>query len=992
MTEAVFVGRSGEIARGQRAVDDASGARGGLLLFSGEAGIGKTRVADEIARIAAQRDARIAWGRCWEAGGAPPYWPWIQILRALGVEDDLFSGDDREVRFRQFDRAATRLKHVASDKLLVVVLDDLHTADVPSLLFLHFLARDLRSTRLLVLGTYRDAEARLAPEVFALLAKIAREGDAVPLPRLTRADVQEWIRARLPDADDAAAERVHRTTEGNALFVQELLRVRGTPAEGDLPDGLRAILDEHLERVSSDVRDVLTVASVLGRDLDGALVATLASLPITEVEARLRAAHEGGLLASIRGGQRLSFAHILVRERLYASLPPQRRAELHVALAEHLLSTGGDPATVAFHFVAGREAASADRAARALLAAARSAQSQIAFEDAARFAQVGLELLAGNSEGENDILACDLELVAGEALMTAGDSKPGQEACLRAADRAKRLSSPERQAKAALTYALDIVTGTRDGAMVSLLGDALAALPPDDSCIRAKVSARHAAARVPPRSRDEAYAVVSDARDAIAMADRVGDDDTILYTYKFGSSAMGYLIASDERSEHITRIMPLVEKLGRNVELLNLGGWWIAHLRERGALDRADDVLERMKRAVTELPQPHYRWRIPMLEAQKALFAGDFAEADRLGRAAIAMEGSPMAKIHYAMQRLSLALARDDIREIRREREEGVFEPFSFIPTHANPFLGWLDAVAGREDDARRRIEEAMQLLDHYPMLLMSGEATLVLGDRELAERMYPALREHAKAQVGFWSSHGSLFAGPTARVVGRLAALLGRTDEARAAFEESIRICERMHARPYLELSKKDLAALGSLPPQPVAARARHSVIAMDREGDVWRIAVEGRTIRVKDTKGLAYLADLVARPGEDLHVTQLAELSDPTTGDAGPVLDAKAKAAYKERVDHLRAEIEEANHFGDYMRVERAEDEIEAIARQIAAAVGLGGRDRKAASHIERARINVQRRLKDAIQRIAEHDAALGRYLSAAVKTGTYCSFTPF
>jgi non-specific serine/threonine protein kinase len=115
----------------------------------------------------------------------------------------------------------------------------------------------------------------------------------------------------------------------------------------------------------------------------------------------------------------------------------------------------------------------------------------------------------------------------------------------------------------------------------------------------------------------------------------------------------------------------------------------------------------------------------------------------------------------------------------------------------------------------------------------------------------------------------------------------------------------------------------------------------------------------------------------------------AEHVTGDAGPLLDAQAKAAYRGRLDDLRDELAEAERFADAPRARRAQEEIEAIAGQLAGAVGLGGRDRRAASDVERARINVQRRLKDAIDRIGAEDAALGRYLAAAVKTGIYCVY---
>jgi len=139
-----------------------------------------------------------------------------------------------------------------------------------------------------------------------------------------------------------------------------------------------------------------------------------------------------------------------------------------------------------------------------------------------------------------------------------------------------------------------------------------------------------------------------------------------------------------------------------------------------------------------------------------------------------------------------------------------------------------------------------------------------------------------------------------------------------------------------------------------------------------------------------MEYLDHLLRSPGRELYVLVLAG-ADEAPEDAGAVLDDRAKQAYRRRVEDLEDQPAEAERLGDRGRASRAREELEAVAEQLASAVGLGGRDRKAASNVERARVNVQRRLKDAIRRIAEHDAALGRYLDATVRTGTYCVYRP-
>jgi CheY-like chemotaxis protein len=176
-------------------------------------------------------------------------------------------------------------------------------------------------------------------------------------------------------------------------------------------------------------------------------------------------------------------------------------------------------------------------------------------------------------------------------------------------------------------------------------------------------------------------------------------------------------------------------------------------------------------------------------------------------------------------------------------------------------------------------------------------------------------------------------------------------------------------------------------------------------REGDFWMLSWGGEITRVKHSKGAHYLARLLERPHVEIHSLDLcAEVPESTPppkappgsrigalGDAGCVLDARAKQAYRERLSELREELQEANDFGDIGRSERARDEIDAITSEIASAVGLGGRDRKAASAAERARINVTRTIKSVVDRVSAWHRDLGAHLARSVRTGTYCSYSP-
>ncbi len=181
------------------------------------------------------------------------------------------------------------------------------------------------------------------------------------------------------------------------------------------------------------------------------------------------------------------------------------------------------------------------------------------------------------------------------------------------------------------------------------------------------------------------------------------------------------------------------------------------------------------------------------------------------------------------------------------------------------------------------------------------------------------------------------------------------------------------------------------------LALRGLGGTAIFRREGEFWTIAYEGAAFRLRDAKGLHYVARLLREPGRELHALDLVmssgdvDASPVPVGDAGAVLDAEAKAQYRARLEELEEELREAEQWHDAERAARAKDEREALAHELAAAIGLGGRDRKAASDAERARINVTRAVKAALDRVAEHSPALGRHFEATLRTGTFCAYLP-
>ena len=382
----VFVGRERELDLLARALDDALAGRGRLLLIGGEPGIGKSRLAEELAGRAREYGAEVLWGRCWEAGGAPPYWPWAQVLRAA-VRDrspdelraELGSGaaevgdlvpevrrelpdlpqrsdeaDPQQTRFRLFDSVSSFLQRASRARALMLVLDDLNWADKESLLLLEFVTRELSEARLLVVGTYRDVDLSRHHPLAQMLGELAgaRLFERVLLSGLSHDDVERFLAAACgfpPDPDLVSAVHVH--TEGNPFFVREVVQLLlnegaltsgalGTPERwgARIPDGVREAIGRRLERLSRSCNQTLTIAAAIGREFTLAqvaqLVGDLSEDQLLEVLEEALSAHIVEEPAGAAG--RYQFTHALIQATLLAELSRTRRARLHARIAEAL--------------------------------------------------------------------------------------------------------------------------------------------------------------------------------------------------------------------------------------------------------------------------------------------------------------------------------------------------------------------------------------------------------------------------------------------------------------------------------------------------------------------------------------------------------------------------------------------------------------------------------------------------------------------------------
>src|SRR5262245_6757968 len=433
----LFVGREHELAALASALEDALSGRGRLMLIGGEPGIGKSHLAEELAAIAANSRAEVLWGRCWEAGGAPPYWPWIQAIRTsvrdrspeqLGTElgagaaeiaelvpdvrqrlPDLGApaavDDPRQARFRLFDSIAEFLKGASRSRPLVLVLEDLNWADEDSLLLLEFVARELAESHMLVIGTYRDIEVSRRHRLSQTLGELARERlfERVLLRGFPHEDVERLIETTCAFFPDQALVRaVHAQTEGNPFFVNEVVRLLSD--EGALgpevhvmpdqwrvriPEGVREAIGKRLDRLSPPCNETLTVASAIGREFAfeqlALLVDDLSEDRLLEVLEEALGAHV--IEEPLGAPGRYQFTHALIQGTLADELSLTRRARLHARIAESLEELYRDEvethaAELAHHFGEAEAVLGADKLVRYSLIAGESALAAHAPEQA----------------------------------------------------------------------------------------------------------------------------------------------------------------------------------------------------------------------------------------------------------------------------------------------------------------------------------------------------------------------------------------------------------------------------------------------------------------------------------------------------------------------------------------------------------------------------------------------------------------------------------
>src|SRR3954451_10085113 len=685
-TRTQFVGRDRELDELLAALNDTRAGRGRAVLIGGEPGIGKSRLADELTVRAQSSNWLPLWGRAWEDAGAPPYWPWVQALRTLvrtldrdeivrcvgsGGADiaqmlpelrehlpDLpppTSADSETARFQLFDSTTSLLRRVATERPLLIILDDLHAADTPSILFLRFLATQLADMGLLVVGTYRDLELTPEHPLTLAISEMARQSATrlMMLGGLTSDAVSDYIRSAAEiEPDGLAVAAVWRETNGNPLFVGEavrLLQAEGKLTEvGDLtslrfavPSGVRAVISRRIGHLADDTSAALRVGAVIGPEFALDVLRRVLDVNSARAAAAMDEAVQAGLPVPVSTGVvRFRFSHDLVRETLYDAVPLYERAEMHRRIAETLEAIHGATsaqhlAELAFHYNQAAQLGADDQVStrdKAIVYARRAgdqAARALAYEEASQLYAMALAALAaGDTEDPRE--RTELLLALGDADARTGDLDRARGSFVEASRLAREIGSGELLARAALGYGGRHQMGRagKKTLLVPLLRDAMTSLGAGDERLRVRVQTRLAGAmRSDPTQRDECDRLSAE---AVALARDLDDADTL------GFALAGRFWATwwPENPEERQRLLDEIEKIAAAIG----DGEWISQaallrfmfLFESGRIDEASGQVDRLIEVVRRTRQPAQLWLEPVSRAELALFRGDFELAEEL--------------------------------------------------------------------------------------------------------------------------------------------------------------------------------------------------------------------------------------------------------------------------------------------------------------------------------------------------------------------------
>ena len=819
---APLLGRQDELRRLHVAAAAArSGAR--VVWVAGEAGTGKTRLAQAFAAALRDEGWRVAWGRCPEVDGAPPAWPWTEALGGLmeqapptaSVADRLRPlleqglGDASD-HFAVVRAASTYIAQLAAEAPLCIVLDDVHRADDRTLQIVRQAVADHAGRPVLVVATYRGSEAPATLEA-ASASLAAATVDRLDLRGLDEHGVGRLFAALgLPDVDAATVGALTERTGGNPLFVREIARLllaEGKDAAGfAVPPGIRDVLRQRLARLPEQARGVLRLAAVVGRDVGVDVLVQVADISEDEVLEGLEAGLLAGLLEEPADG-RVRFTHALVRDTLYDDLPRLRRSRLHARVLAGLREVAPhDVTALAHHAFASLTPSTAELASEYAATAAARAEVVTAYGEAAKLWRQAIAATEARP-------APDLRRV-GELLTRlvpaaayAGDSLGARAARSRALELAQGLGDDELELRVLTCWNAPVVWTTREMCLFDEpYNDALrAALEreqrPDVRCLLL-------GNLVLELDMEDFAELLATSAEALALARAVGDDELLC----FALGARHHAVANPDCTEEL-------EAVGR--ELLAVAtrighlGWQMVghHILSKSAWDRVDlDAAEAHVQAALAVASggqlAHMLGVVSLWSVVRGLLDGRLDDAwatlhEVHGRMRDA--GGANADPLLMIGKFAIGYAAGDT--------SASIDDLTML--HGIVGDGSADVLARALVDADRLAEARLVWRPGSPVArdacwsaftAFRSDVAIRLGDRRVAQQCYDELLPYAGSWAGLATA--ALVFAPVSLTLGELATFLGDDAAAERHFADSLRLCARLRADHWAARTRAAAAA----------------------------------------------------------------------------------------------------------------------------------------------------------------------------------------
>lgn len=869
----IFVGRDDELQRLEQLWKEAAAGDRRVALLAGEPGVGKTRLAAELARSIHDQGAVVLVGRCDEDLGVP-FQPFVEALRHLTehVTNDelpprlgrhagelerllpglrerlpdappLLQSDPETERYRLFDAVNGWLAATSGHDPVLLVLDDLQWAAKPTLLLLRHVVRSPEPMRLLIVGTYRDTELHHDHPLVELLADLRRESgiERFSLSGFDQAAVAEFMAEaaghEMDDTGLALARAIHAETEGNPFFVREILRhLRETGAivqedgrwvtstaveEVGIPEGVREVVGRRVSRLSGDANRVLRVAAVVGTEFELSVVKQAGDVDDEAIFSAVEEAIAARLVVETAGPvPRHRFTHALVRETLYDQLSAARRVALHRRVAEvieevHAGALNDHLPALAHHWArAAAPAAEVDRAVDYAQRAGDRALAQLAHDEAAAYYRQALELFDAAHTDLDSTRRIDLLLALGEAQRR--DGQPAyRETLLEAARLARQRTDTERLAKAALANrrsgGVFSSMAVVDTERVAVLEAAIEALGVVDSPTRARLLATLALELLYAGDRKRLLML---ADEALALARKLDDAAALADVLLSRPFTISEPDTFDERLALTAELLGLTEHLADPVTRAQ--ALWLRYgvTMERGDVVEADRCLDEYERLADELGHAFLRYFALFIRGCRVLVAGRVDEADRLAAAALAhgeATGQPDAPVLFTAQQFDVRFEQGRLGEV----EERLREVVQRVPLYSlgRARLALLHCELDRPDQARAVLEApATGDLDRLPR----DWAWLAVVSLWAAVCTYLGDAPRAAVLYDLLRPYAKRLATSAVRpnpsvshYLGMLATTLGRFEDAEAHFATAAATHEAIGAPAWLARTRLEWARL---------------------------------------------------------------------------------------------------------------------------------------------------------------------------------------